>query len=338
MSTSRILHRVIIILGCAVFGASVGVCWQALRFTAKPSEFRSLAKLVAGGQVVTSNSPEWRDQRADFYGTIIETLESAEMKRRALERARALNPDLEEADVDIRVAQTKGSAIFNILASGRDPKYTRVFLDALLDEFIASRQNIRDQAHVKGLHAFLKEIVARQKAAEEALAEMERARSKVEALPIRAERERLTARLIRMRDMRDDARLQSGKLAATQESNSASAAKSGPVDDEVRSIETALQSHADADEEFRIAHGKFEGAKMAYEKWLGQAERFQKVFTESPNSVAIQERASVAREVVEAWQLPIAIGALGGGLLGAALGLLLSLIIVPPASPPERPI
>jgi hypothetical protein len=228
MSTSRILHRVIIILGCAVFGASVGVCWQALRFTAKPSEFRSLAKLVAGGQVVTSDSPDWRAQQADFYGTIIKTLESAEMKRRAFERVRALNPDLKDADVDIRVVQTKGSAIFNILATGRDPKYTRIFLDALLDEFIAFRQNIREQSGGKAL------------------------------------------------------------------------------------------------QEFR-------------EKLLERAESLQSSFSSGADSVAIQERASVAAEVVEAWQLPIAIGALGGGLLGAIIGLLLSLIIVRSSPPPLPP-
>jgi len=97
---------------------------------------------VAGGQIVTNETI------TDFYGTITETIESAEMKRRALERVRALNPELKdkECDVEIRVAQTRGSAIFNIIATGSEPKYTRIFLDALLDEFIAFRQSIREQA------------------------------------------------------------------------------------------------------------------------------------------------------------------------------------------------
>lgn len=228
MSTLRILFRVILILGFTLAGATVGILFQARRITANPQEFRSLAKLVAGGQTLSDGSAIGYEQHADFYGTIIETLESAGMKRRALERVRALNPDLKDADVDIRVAQTKGSAIVNVLASGRDPKYTRIFLDALLDEFIAFRQNIREQSGGKAL------------------------------------------------------------------------------------------------QEFR-------------EKLLESAESLQSSFSSGADSVAIQERASVAAEVVEAWQLPIAIGALGGGLLGAIIGLLLSLIIVPPASPPERP-
>ena len=149
--------------------ASIGVCVQALRITGRPQEFRSLAKLVAGGTMVFNDSVTWREQQADFYGTIIETVESAEMKRRALERVRALNPDVKDSDVEIRVAQTKGSAIFNILATGSEPKYTRIFLDALLDEFIAFRQSIREQAQGKVLQQFLQEVVTKQKIMEESL-------------------------------------------------------------------------------------------------------------------------------------------------------------------------
>jgi len=147
--------------------ASIGVCVQALRITGRPQEFRSLAKLVAGGQLAFNDSVTWREQQQDFYGTIIETVESAEMKHRALERVRALNPDVKDSDVEIRVAQTKGSAIFNILATGSEPKYTRIFLDALLDEFIAFRQNIREQAQGKVLQQFLQEVVTKQKVMED---------------------------------------------------------------------------------------------------------------------------------------------------------------------------
>lgn len=144
MSTGRIVARIIIILGLAVLGASVGVCFQALRITGKPQEFRSLAKIVSARGMLGDKGDN-TTSLADHYGTIIETLESAEIKRRALERVRALNPELKETDVEIRVAQTKGSAIFNILVTGREPKFTRIYLDALLDEFMAFRQHLQEQ-------------------------------------------------------------------------------------------------------------------------------------------------------------------------------------------------
>lgn len=138
MSTGRIVARIVITLGLAVLGASIVVCFQALRITGKPQEFRSMAKIVSARGMLADKGDD-AAALADHYGTIIETLESAEMKRRALERVRALHPELKETDVELRVVQAKGSAIFNILATGREPKYTRIYLDALLDEFMAFR-------------------------------------------------------------------------------------------------------------------------------------------------------------------------------------------------------
>lgn len=103
-----------------------------------------MAKIVSARALVGSNDDS-SELLADHYGTIIETLESAEMKRRAVERVRALHRELKETDVEVRVAQTKGSAIFNILVTGREPKFTRIFLDALLDEFMGFRRHLQEQ-------------------------------------------------------------------------------------------------------------------------------------------------------------------------------------------------
>jgi beta-lactamase regulating signal transducer with metallopeptidase domain len=141
-----------------------------LEFLPRPQTFTSLAKLVAGGRIVANEgNVGWQDQMTDFYGTIIETLESAEMKKRAMARVSALHPELKDskANVDIRVAQTKGSAIFNVFAIGAEPKYTKIFLDALLDEFIAFRQQIREQGLERALNAFTETVVKKSKELED---------------------------------------------------------------------------------------------------------------------------------------------------------------------------
>jgi hypothetical protein len=117
------------------------VCLSVLQITSQPSVFRSLAKVVAGGSLNANDLPP------DFFGTIIETLESAELNRKSQERVHALHPELKGSPVDIRVAQSKDSAIINILATGSEPKYTQIFLNALLDEFMIFRQSIREKAN-----------------------------------------------------------------------------------------------------------------------------------------------------------------------------------------------
>lgn len=125
----------ITVLACAAIGAAVGIAVQTLRLAIRSQEYHSLAVVVA------TNWPQAEDSYVaaaeDHARVIIEVLESSEMRRRALERVRALNPEPKETKLEFRVAQAKGSAVFNILATGREPKFTRVYLDALLDEVMA---------------------------------------------------------------------------------------------------------------------------------------------------------------------------------------------------------
>ncbi len=337
MSTSRIILRLGIILVCAFIGASVGTSLQALRITGRPQEFCSIAKLVGGAQIASNDSVSWREQQEDFYGTIIETMESAEMKRRAMERVRALNPELKDCDVAIRAFRTKGSAIFNILATGPEPKYTKIFLDALLDEFIAFRQSIREQAQGKVLQQFLQEVVSKQKSMEDSMAKLEKVRARVDTASARSDQERLVTRLNSQRNQRDDLRL---KLKTMEEKDAARAplqTQLGAIESEILSIESDLQRLEPDLSELRTLTEKFAVNKGAYEKMFEQVEKIQSAFNTSADYVAIQERATPAFENVEDWQLPIAVGAGGGGLLGGFIGLVLSLLLVRSPKPPQMP-
>jgi len=290
-----------------------------------------------GGQTGTGSSVEWREQQADFYGTIIETLESAEMNRRALERVRALNPDLKESDVDIRVTQSKGSTMFNILANGTEPKYTRIFLDALLDEFIAFRTAIREQSQGKVIVLFLQEMGARKNKMEKSLQELEKVRSRVESLSAKSDQERLLSRLNSLRNQRDDFLFELKSKAENDPDRAPLQTNLRTIEIRIQVLEAELQRLEPGFSELRVLTEKYATEKGAYEKMFEMAERWESAFKSTPDNIAIQERATPAYEHVEDWRLPITIGAVGGGFLGAALGFLLSLILVRPASPSLPP-
>lgn len=184
--------------------ASIGVCIQALRITGLPDTHMSLAKLVAGGRVVASEgNVGWQDQLTDFYGTIIETLESAEMKKRAMARVHALHPDLKDSSVDIRVAQTKGSAIFNVFAIGSEPKFTKIFLDALLDEFIAFRQQIREQGLERALNTFTETVVKKSKELQERTEKLEAFRKANDTIQLSGNHNEAATFLINLKTKRE---------------------------------------------------------------------------------------------------------------------------------------
>ena len=337
MSSSRILPRLIIILGFAFIGASIGVTLQALRITGKPQEFRSLARLVAGGQML-SNTILWREQQADFYGTIIETLESAEMKRRAWERVKALNPDLKDSDVEIRVAQTKGSAIFNIIATGSEPKYTRIFLDALLDEFISFRQSIREQAQSKVVHEFFQDVFTRQKSMEDAAEKLEKARARgVDTLSVRSDLERLVVRLNTQRNQRDNLRFKIKLVKADEATRAPLQTQLEAIESEINDIEKGLARMEPDLAELKTLQEKHDTNKLAYEKLFHEVEKIQSSFNSAADYVAVQERATPASESVEDWVLPVAVGACGGGFLAGLIGFALSLLILHSPKPPQIP-
>ncbi|MCF7785136.1 MAG: hypothetical protein K9N47_03385 [Prosthecobacter sp.] len=340
MSSSRILPRLIIILGCAVIGAIIGIALQALLITKTAPEFCSIAKLVAGGQLEFNDSITWREQQQDFYGTIIETVESAEMSRRALERVKALNPDIDVSDVSIRAVQSKGSAIINIIATGSEPKYTKHFLDALLDEFISFRQSIREQAQGQVLQRFLQAVVAKQKDMEDSMEKLVKVRARVktaDTVSAKSEQERLAARLISQRNQRDDLRLE----LKTMEENDAARAplqtRLRALESEIQGIESDMQRLEQDLFELRTATEKAELDKGAYDKLFEKVEGIQSIFNTSADYVAVQERATPAFENVEDMQRSIAVGAGGGGLLGALVGLILSFLILQAPKPPQIP-
>ncbi len=339
MSASRIILRIIIVLVCVLVGAGIGVSRQALRITSKPPEFRSLAKLVAVGKII-NDCPNWREQQQDFYGTILETVESAEMSRRALERVRALNPDLKdkECDVVIRAVQTKGSGIINILATGPEPKYTRVFLDALLDEYISFRQSIREQAQGKVLQRFLLEVVSKQKTMEDSLEKLEKVRSRgADTISARSDRERQVTRLNAQRNRRDDLRLEIKPMKSDNVERAPLQAQLEAIESEISDIEKQLDHAETALAELNSAREKSETDKLAYEKLFDKVETPQSVFTSSADYVAVQERATPASENVEDWVMPITIGAAAGGVPFGVVGLVLSLLLVRAPKPPQVP-
>lgn len=132
-------------------GVALGICYQVFQLLPAP-QMQCEAKLVASPAYMTFKREDYGFIDYDpqtvwsFATTLIETLESPELQRRARTRVHALNPELVESDVRIRASQSKESAIFNLVASGRDGVYVRTYLNALLDEFVAFRQAVRSQS------------------------------------------------------------------------------------------------------------------------------------------------------------------------------------------------
>ncbi len=185
----------------------LAVASTKLEFKSRPPTYMSQAKLVAGGRIVANEGGvNWQEQMTDFYGTIIETLESAEMKKRALGRVHALHPDLKDSNVDIRVSQTQGSAIFNVFAVGSEPKFTKMLLDALIDEFIAFRQQTREQGLERALNTFTETVVKKSKELQERTERLEAFRKANDVVVLTKGRDEAATHLVKAKARLEESR------------------------------------------------------------------------------------------------------------------------------------
>jgi polysaccharide biosynthesis transport protein len=145
--------------------AAIAVCVQALRITGKATEYIAIGKVVVGLQINADKEQSVVNYTnlAEFYGTQVEILESGELKRRALDRVRSLHPEIKEIDVEVKVTQTRGSSILTIAAVGEEAKYTRIYLDALLDEYMAFRKEMIEKSLGTTINKVIEEVLSREK-------------------------------------------------------------------------------------------------------------------------------------------------------------------------------
>ena len=93
---------------------------------AEPSDplYRSMAEIMHQSRLNSAKSDVDLAKDADaFYRAIMEAMESEAMKKRALERVKALHPDLKECPITWSIMQTLSPMIIDVFAADAEPKF-----------------------------------------------------------------------------------------------------------------------------------------------------------------------------------------------------------------------
>lgn len=126
--------------------ASIGVCLQAYKASSLPTTYVSYARLVTGGKINLAQASLVQNSQADFFGNARELLLSGKVRKRAAERVEATFPELKAVPVALRINRSGQSSILNVSATGGEGRYTVAYLDALLNEFVSFRRQMRDES------------------------------------------------------------------------------------------------------------------------------------------------------------------------------------------------
>lgn len=317
MKQSLFLRTLLCTCWIPILFALIAICWQALRITGQPTEYVALGKIVRGhqGPVITH---EWDWLDPNFYSTQIEIIKSSDLHLLALERVRSLHFELSEIDIKIQVNHTKGSTILNVTGTGREPKYTRFYLDALLDEYIAFQKALIEKTTGSYINRVVDEVLTHAKQVKECAREIELFDKQNDIMFNENEHERL---------VRKASKLQ-GDIETLKLSN-AEEAKLNSVKVQLWEAEKNSASHWNILIQHTALKQKYDDAENTHHELKEILKGLDLRAAYAP--VTIMERPTAAVPAEPQFLLPL----LRWGLLGTAAGIVVMLVVSLVSKRPE---
>ncbi|MDX2109748.1 MAG: polysaccharide biosynthesis tyrosine autokinase [Verrucomicrobiota bacterium] len=130
-----------------------GLGYQSWKAMSLETVYLSHSRMVVNGRISIQDGPAYREEISNFFGTQIELMTSPAVYERAMERVIALNPKLRPTRPSLTARQQPSASIFMLQATGADPDFTQKFLDAIMEEYIAFRRDMREQTSSSTLQA-----------------------------------------------------------------------------------------------------------------------------------------------------------------------------------------
>ncbi|MES2310640.1 MAG: polysaccharide biosynthesis tyrosine autokinase [Verrucomicrobiota bacterium] len=123
---------------------SLAMAYSARTIINRPISFESVGKMKVSPLVNTKEAAIVSEESTTFFGNQKEILESSVVRQRAQSRVQLENPNV-LGDADIVVLQNRNTSIFTIVGTGSDPKYTQLYVNALMNEFVSFKREERDE-------------------------------------------------------------------------------------------------------------------------------------------------------------------------------------------------
>jgi len=151
-----------------LLGVSIALSVQGYLISQEKPAYISQARMWVSGKVSLPEGGMYREEVQNFFGTQIELMKSELIQTRAHARTKLLNPKLEQGMVQLKVVQAPRAAVFILQAVGAEPLYTRAFLQALMDEYLSYKKELRQGASTEALSAITEQVYRPQKELKEA--------------------------------------------------------------------------------------------------------------------------------------------------------------------------
>jgi succinoglycan biosynthesis transport protein ExoP len=142
------LRRWWLILPLIFAGVGAGY-WVNLN---RPVSYTSFARMMMNGRIAIPEGAIYSEEVSNFYGTQIELMQSAEIRRKAAADVETMHPEFRSGPTQLTVGQQRNTSLFALSLSGDDPQYCQALLDAIMNEYKQKKSNQRiDSADTTGV-------------------------------------------------------------------------------------------------------------------------------------------------------------------------------------------
>ena len=150
---------------------ALGVAFKAAQVYLQAPLYKSSSQMILSGRMDLPQNEVYAEERNNFFGTQIALMRSDQLRARAVERIKITHPELHEALRATDMYQQSGlnslelvagikseTSIFELQAFAPHQEYTQVYLDAVMDEFVNRRQEMRSKTSAKTYDAIVAQI------------------------------------------------------------------------------------------------------------------------------------------------------------------------------------
>lgn len=123
----------------------LGIFVQAWLIYQTPPSFLSTSKMMLAGKLNIAQNAVYSEDNVNFYGTQIQLMQSAEVRRSAEALVRSTHPELQPVKVEITVTQRPRTSIFELQAIGTTPDYTQAYLNAVMQKYLDFKKGMREE-------------------------------------------------------------------------------------------------------------------------------------------------------------------------------------------------
>src|SRR5216117_902454 len=131
-----------------VLTTCLGLFVEAFLIYQMPPSYLSASKMMLAGKLNIAQGAVYSEDSVNFYGTQIQLMQSAEVRRSAESLVRSTHPELQSVPVEITVLQKPRTSIFDLSAIGSAPEYTQAYLNAAMQKYLDFKRGMReDRGH-----------------------------------------------------------------------------------------------------------------------------------------------------------------------------------------------